>query len=94
MEILISVFQKMQMKTVESVVSELEKSGENITVFVHNQTIQLKRIRAKGQQIYRFYGGKEAEEDRIEHNFWVDVLIKLTEKRPTLIKIYGVPNKI
>jgi hypothetical protein len=82
------------MKTVDDVVNELKKSGENITVFVHNQGIELKRIRAKGQQTYRFYGGQEAENDRIEHDFWVDVLVKLTENDGTLRQIYGIHKKI
>jgi len=82
------------MKTVDEVVKELKESDESITCFVHNQSIELKRIRAKGQQTYRFYGGDEYKRDAEYHNFWADVVNKLTEGMRSLREIYGVQNKI
>lgn len=81
-------------KTVDEVVKNLIETRESITAYVHNTSIELRRIKQKGMQGYRFYGGEEAKRDSETYDFYMNVLIKLTEKNKTLREIYRIPSKI
>lgn len=83
----------MKQKTVDEVVKHLIDTNENITAYVHNTSVLLRRIQQKAFQTHRFYGVAEAKIDHEDYNFYMNVLIKLTEGHPNLRSIYGIPTK-
>ncbi len=78
--------------TVEDIVNRLTETNENINAYVHNTSIEIRRIKQKGMQTYRFYGGEEAKQDNEYCNFYTNVLMELTKNNRTLRQIYNIPK--
>lgn len=80
-------------KTVDEIVQEIKLSGENITVYIHNTCVELKRFKEKRNSAirYRFYSNEEAKKDNEYIDFWTEVAAKLANGSPTLCRIYNLP---
>lgn len=77
---------------VNDIVNDIIVRKENITAYIHNTSIQLRKIKQKPFQMHRFYGGLEEQEDIKSYNLYMSVLYKLSEDRPTLRRMYNIYN--
>ena len=80
-------------QTVDEVVKHLIDTKENITAYVHNTSVELRKVKRNGMQGKWFYSCEQNREDNEIIKFYTNILIKLTSKSPTLRRIYGIPTK-